>query len=123
MKNIGVKKPHIMTAYALEIGFLLFVMVLLWPLGQHLIISADVTAGYIDPGIWLLVLLSLISFLLVAGLSFWLLQRLWLGLGLPVIEVMVLQFKTLDSWKQLSFYWASFVSLLFAAVGCLIAIC
>lgn len=112
-----------MTAYALEIGFLLLVMVLLWPLGQHLIISADITAGYIDPGIWLLVLLSLISFLLIAGLSFWLLQRLWLGLGLPVIEVMVLQFKTLDSWKQLSFYWASYVSLLFAAVGCLIAIC
>ncbi|WP_342333164.1 hypothetical protein [Pedobacter sp. FW305-3-2-15-E-R2A2] len=123
MKNIGIKKPHMMTAYALEIGFLLLVMVLLWPLGQHLIISADVTAGYIDPGIWLLVLLSLISFLLIAGLSFWLLQRLWLGLGLPVIEVMVLQFKTLDSWKQLSFYWASFVSLLFAAVGCLIAVC
>jgi hypothetical protein len=123
MKNIGIKKPHMMTAYALEIGLLLLVMVLMWPLGQHLIISADVTAGYIDPGIWLLVLLSLISFLLIAGLSFWLLQRLWLGLGLPVIEVMVLQFKTLDSWKQLSFYWASFVSLLFAAVGCLIAIC
>jgi len=123
MKNIGIKKPHMMTAYALEIGFLLLVMVLLWPLGQHLIISTDVTAGYIDPGIWLLVLLSLISFLLIAGLSFWLLQRLWLGLGLPVIEVMVLQFKNLDSWKQLSFYWASFVSLLFAAVGCLIAIC
>ena len=123
MKNIGIKKPHMMTAYALEIGFLLLIMVLLWPLGQHLIISTDVTAGYIDPGIWLLVLLSLISFLLIAGLSFWLLQRLWLGLGLPVIEVMVLQFKNLDSWKQLSFYWASFVSLLFAAVGCLIAIC
>ncbi|WP_084528522.1 hypothetical protein [Pedobacter caeni] len=117
------KKPHIMTAYVLEIGLLLLVMLLLWPLGQSWILSADVTAGYIDPGIWLLVLLSLISFLLVAGLSFWLLERLWLGLGLPVIEVMVLQFKTLDSWKQLSFYWASFVSLLFAAVGCLIAIC
>lgn len=112
-----------MTAYALEIGFLFVVMVLMWPLAQGWIISADVTAGYIDPGIWLLVLLSLISFLLVVGLSLWLLQRLWLGLGFPIIEVMVLQFKSLDSWKQLSFYWASFVSLLFTAVGCLIAIC
>lgn len=123
MKNIGVKKPHIMTAYVIEIGLLLIVMLLAWPLGQHWILSADVTAGYIDPGIWLLVLLSLISFLLIVALSFWLLQRLWLGLGLPALELMVLQFKALDSWKQLGFYWASFVSLLFAAVGCLIAIC
>lgn len=123
MKNIDVKRPHLMTAYALEIGFLFVVMVLMWPLAQGWIISADVTAGYIDPGILLLVLLSLISFLLIVGLSLWLLQRLWLGLGFPIIEMMVLQFKSLDSWKQLSFYWASFVSLLFAAVGCLIAIC
>ncbi|NQX43168.1 hypothetical protein HQN84_30245 [Pedobacter steynii] len=123
MKNIGIKGPQPTMAHRVEIGFLFTVLLLMWPLSQHLILSTDITAGYIDPGIWLLVLLSLISFLLMVGLSFWLLQRLWRGMGLPALAIMVVQFKIMESWKQLGFYWASFVSLLFAAVGCLIAIC
>jgi len=105
-------------------GHLIFgLMLLLWPIGLHLVANADTTVGYLDPNIWLLILLGLISFLLVTALSWYLLQRFWVVLGLPELGIMVLQFKDWESWKQLGFYFMAFVSLLFAGVLCLIAIC
>ncbi|WP_316817982.1 hypothetical protein [Pedobacter nyackensis] len=96
---------------------LLGLLLLLWPVVQRLVINGDPTIGVIDPNIWLLLLLSLISFLLITGLCWWLLQRLWTSLGLPVLGNMVSQFKTLESWQQLSFFWASFALLLLTVLG------
>jgi hypothetical protein len=99
--------------------FLLFV----WCFAPPLLRGIDETAGNIDQSIWLLILLSLISFLLVAGLCWWLLQRFWSMSGLPSFTKMVSQFNNLALWQQLSFYWASFALLLLAASVCLSAIC
>ncbi|MGY0036429.1 hypothetical protein [Pedobacter sp. NJ-S-72] len=106
-------KPHLLFLF----------LIFMWCLAPPWLRIFDETAGNIDQSIWLLVLLSLISFLLVAGLCWWLLQRVWQIIGLPLLSDMVSQFKTLTSWQQLSFYWASFVSLLLAASVCLTAIC
>ena len=104
-------------------SYLLFgVLLLTWPLLQGLIMSTDPMMGFIDPNIWLLILMSLICFLAVTGLSWWLLQIFWMGLGLPLLTEMVLSFKKIPIWQQLGFYWASFALLLLAAVGVLTAI-
>lgn len=123
MKQLTINMPDVMLGTGVKIGLLLTALLWLWPFGQQLIMSLDVNAGYIDPGIWLLLLLSVIAFLIMVGLSFLLLQWLWKGLGLPKIDIMVLQIKNMELWQQLGLLWACFVSLLFAGVGCLIAIC
>ncbi|MBB6503017.1 hypothetical protein [Pedobacter cryoconitis] len=103
---------------------LLFIgLLMVWcfaPLWLHKI---DETAGNIDQSIWLLVILSLISFMLITGLCWWLLQKFWLAAGLPSFRTMVSQFNTLSLWQQLGFYWASFALLLLVASVCLSAIC
>ena len=101
----------------------LFFLLICWFTGPLVLRNIDGTAGSVDQGIWLLVILSLISFMLVAGLCWWLLQRFWLMAGLPAFSLMVSQFKTLPLWQQLGFYWASFALLLLAASICLSAIC
>jgi hypothetical protein len=103
--------------------YLLFGLLLIsWPLLQRWVMRSDPTMGFIDPNIWLLMLLSLICFLVVTGLCWWLIQRFWMSLGLPGLDNMVLQFKQLALWQQLGFYWASFGLLLLAAVGVLAAV-
>jgi hypothetical protein len=105
------------TGYLLTVIFLLF-----WPIAQRLASNGDPSIGFIDPNIWLLILLSLICFMVITGLCWWLLQRFWLTLGLPDMGNMVSQFKTLKSWQQLSFFWASFALLLLTMLGVLSAI-
>ena len=112
LRNHGFKKEH----------SLLGVLILLWGLSPVLVQLADSTAGVIDQSIWMLVVLSLISFLLVVGLAWWLVQRFWMNLGLPALSGMVVQFKTMEIWKQLGFYWLSFALLVLAGVGCLAAV-
>jgi hypothetical protein len=106
------------------IGPLIFgILIALWLVIPKMIRFYDQTAGIVDPGIWVLILLSLISFMLIAALSWWLLNRFWVSLGLPALDTMVLQFNTLTLWQQLGFFWLSFALLLLAAVLCLIGIC
>lgn len=102
---------------------LFVVLLLLWTLAPVLLQRIDQTAGSIDQSIWLLVILSMISFLLLVALSWWLLHHFWTMLGLPNLSYLVSQFKTLALWQQLSFLWGSFALLLLAAMGCLVAIC
>ncbi|MET3112959.1 hypothetical protein AAKU52_000678 [Pedobacter sp. CG_S7] len=105
-------------------GYLVFgSLLLLWLFMPGFIRHFDPTAGGVDPAIWLLILLALIAFLMVAALCWWLLNRFWVFLGLPQLSVMVLQFKTLELWQQLSFYWLSFALLLLVSTLCLAAIC
>ncbi|WP_442591914.1 hypothetical protein ACSBL2_11870 [Pedobacter sp. AW31-3R] len=107
-----------------SVPVLLFIFLLLtWCFLPQWLHRIDETAGNIDQSIWLLILLSLITFLLICGLCWWLMQQFWLVLQLPPIEMMVSQFKVLPIWQQLSFYYASFALFLAAALGCLIAIC
>lgn len=104
-------------------GYLLLIaLLLILPLAQRAITLNDPAIGFIDPNIWLLLLMGFISFMMVIGLCWWLLQGFWMSIGLPGIGGMVSQFKELSAWQQLGFYWASFVCLLWAAVGVIIAI-
>lgn len=103
--------------------YLLFsLLILIWFTGPKLIQLGDSTAGSIDPSIWLLILLALISFLMLLALCWWLLMQFWKTLGLPALGLMVSQFKFLESWKQLGFYFACFALLLLAGVACLAAV-
>ncbi len=105
-------------------GHLIFgSLLLLWLLMPRLISQFDPRAGAVDPSIWLLILLSLLAFLLLAALCWWLLYGFWLRLGLPGMDMMVLQFNSLELWQQLGFYWLSFALLLLGSTLCLMAIC
>lgn len=98
-------------------------LILLWIFAPGLIRLTDETAGSIDQSIWLLVLLSLICFMLLSGLSWWILQRFWLLNGLPSISILVSQFHTLSLWQQICLLWASFALLILASLGTLFALC
>lgn len=117
MKTLNFKMPMKFSAKDIELGLIGLIMLLAWFILPKLIASSDATAGYIDQSIWLLVLLSLMSFLLTVALCWWLLQRFWLGMGLPGLNSMVLNFQDLRLWEQLGFYFACFAVLLLAAVG------
>jgi hypothetical protein len=98
------------------------ILVLSWFFLQRVIQSGDVSVGVIDPSIWMLVLLSLICFVTVTGISYWMLKRFAVVMGLPTMGNLIVQFNSLEIWQQLSFYWASFALLLLAGVGSLSAI-
>jgi len=98
------------------------ILVLSWITLQRLIQSGDVSVAIIDPSIWLLVLLSLICFVTVTGISFWMLKRFAVVMGLPTVGNLIVHFNSLEIWQQLGFYWASFALLLLAGVGSLSAI-
>ena len=123
MKTIGLNKPVEPGMERLKVVLVFVIMVLSWPLLQRMVRNLDITAGYVDPSIWVLVLLALICFMGMIGLSWWMVKRFWMALGLPSLGGMVLQFNELLLWQQLGFYFASFALLLLAGVGCLAAIC
>lgn len=103
---------------------LLFSLLLMvWFTVSSHIHQLDPTATVIDQGMWLMVILSMISFLLIVALCWWLLSHFWVMMGLPTLSSMVSQFNILSLWQQLGLYWASFVMLLLAASACLIALC
>ena len=85
--------------------------------------NADLTMGYVDPSIWVLVLISLICFIVMIGLSAWIMLRLWNFVGLPAPQKIISQFNYLESCQKLTFLLAAYSLLLFAGVGCLMAIC
>lgn len=109
-------------AEVIKMVLLFAVLIVGWPSAQRLVLSMDVTAGYVDTGILVLVVLALLCFLVLVGLSWWLLQRFWVMKALPGFWYMVLQFRDLDLWQQFVFYFACYALLLLAGVGCLIAV-
>jgi hypothetical protein len=105
-------------------GILFFgILLLLWVSGNHWMPTIYPQAGSLDQNIWLLIILSMICFLAITGICWFLLQRFWLVLDLPAFTTMVSQFKSLAPWQQLGFYLFCFALLLFSAVGSLMAIC
>jgi len=107
----------------LEPVMLLLIMASLWFAATKFIYQLDITASRIDVSTWLYIMMSIICFVLVLWLCWYLLNRFWEIIGLPALGDMVLQFNTLKLWQQLGFYWLSFALLLLAAVMCLAAIC
>lgn len=104
--------------------FLLIILLLaIWFIPSASIHSIDPMAIAPDPADWLMVILSMNTFLIMVALCWWLLGFYWRLAGLPSITEMVLHFNLFTKCQQLVFYYLSFALLLLAAVGCLIAIC
>ena len=123
MKTLNLNKPVESGMEILKVVLLFVILALAWPVLQEVVLSIDPTSGYVDRSILVLLLLALICFLGMIGLSWWLLKRFWMALGLPSLGGMVLQFNGLLLWQQLGFYFAAFALLLLAGIGCLAAIC
>ncbi|MBB5441288.1 hypothetical protein HDC92_004995 [Pedobacter sp. AK017] len=100
---------------------LVVVLMLLWSVITNVFSSAEMSAG-INQSVPLMVVLSLITFLLLLELSWWLLNRLWQRVGLPGIESMVLHYKEMELWQQIAFFWASFALCVLVGLGCLAAV-
>jgi hypothetical protein len=123
MRTLSLKMPDLLPVVKkTEPVLVALIMLLLWFTAPKLMELGDSTTGYIDQSIWMLVLLAVISFLLMVGLCWWLLQRFWKVVGLPGLGTLILQFNSLQLWQQLVFWLASFALLLLAAVGALIAV-
>jgi hypothetical protein len=101
---------------------LLLSLMAIWFIPPAWLHRIDPTVATIDQSIWLMVILSLITFLLIIALCWWLLNLHWRLLGLPPISLMVSHFNLFTLCQQLVFYFISFALLLLAALGCLIAI-
>jgi hypothetical protein len=102
---------------------LVFTLVAGWKIMQGTNWNADLSSGYIDPSIGLLILIAMICFLVMIGLSAWILLRLWTMAGLPSPHKIISQFNYLESCQKLKFLLAAYALLLLAGVGCLVAIC
>lgn len=103
--------------------FLLIALIVLLLIMPSLIPAEENNPVMINPNLLLLIVISLISFLIVSTLSWWLLQRFWMAVGLPDLQSMVSHFNKLPEWQQLSFFLFSFALLLYAALGCIDSIC
>ena len=94
-----------------------------WKMMQQTSWNTDLTMGYVDPSIWLLVLIALICYIIMIGLSAWIMIRLWTIVGLPAPQKIISQFNYLESCQKLKFLLAAYALLLLSGVGCLVAIC
>lgn len=123
MKTLNLKMPVSGPVKSrIERYLLVAIGLLLWFTAPKLMQFADETTGVIDQSIWLLVLLAALSFMLMVGLCWWLLHRFWVIMGLPQLNVLIMDFKHMELWQQLSFWLASFALLLLAGVGALVAV-
>jgi hypothetical protein len=100
---------------------LMGILLVLWVVVTLFFSSPEMSAG-INQSIPLLVVLGLITYLILLEISWWLFKRFWDRMGCPPINGLVLKFKDLQEWQQLSFLWASYALLLLAGAICLAAI-
>ena len=94
-----------------------------WKIMQQTSWNAELTMGYVDPSILVLILIALICYIIMIGLSAWIMIRLWTIVGLPAPQKIILQFNYLESCQKLKFLLAAYALLLLSGVGCLVAIC
>ena len=106
----------------LKVVVLFVILVLMWPMVQQQLLRFDVTVGYVDPSILVLVVISLICFIGMIGLCWWLFNRFLLVFELPGFGSLVLRFNELELWFQLGFYFGVYALLLLAGVGCFVAV-
>ncbi|MBB5436913.1 hypothetical protein HDC92_000577 [Pedobacter sp. AK017] len=100
---------------------LMGILLVMWATVTLFFSSPEMSAG-INQSIPLLVILGLITYLLLLEMSWWLFNRFLSRMGYPPVEAMVLQFKELQQWQQLSFLWALYALLLLAGAICMAAI-
>jgi hypothetical protein len=100
---------------------LFVLLMLIWSGITSFLDNPEMTAG-INQSVPLMVILSLITFLLLLELSWWLFIRFWLRMGLPGMDIMVLHFEDLPVWQKLAFLWASFALVLLVGLGCIVAV-
>ncbi len=123
MKLLKLTKPvEGQVGKGIEKYLVMLIMVMAYYSVQKFIGFGDSSAGFVDQSIWLLVLLSMISVLMVVGMSWWLLNRFLFNMGMPAVGNLVLQFKQMEIWQQLGFYWLSYALLVWAGVGALSAV-
>jgi len=123
MKTLKLALTAILPArQILEKLMLATILILGWLTLPDLLKTFEPTAALLDAGIWQLLLLGLLYYVALLQISWWLLYRFWLGLGLLNLTDMVLKFKQLTSWQQLRFFWASFALLFLAGIACIAAI-
>ena len=105
-------------------GPLVFSIFLLLYLGIRMVLGhADPVSVSALESTWLLIATSILTFLVLLTLCWWLLQQSVLALGLPEVMDLTYDFQDLKLWQQLGFYLVLFTLLLFAALVCLVAIC
>lgn len=102
---------------------LFFILLMVWIYGPGYLRFADGTAGAVDQSILLLILLSIMVFLFVLGLCWWLMLRFTQMVGLPSINNLVSKFYFLELWQQYAFYWLSFALLVLGSLMAIMAIC
>lgn len=104
--------------FAILIGF----FTLIWRIFPLLLLKVDATAGLVDGAIWQLLLFSILAYLILLAISTAVFSAFIKQAGLPSIQFLVTQFKDLNTWQQLGFYWASFALLVLAGIGTLAAV-
>ena len=120
LMNRGIQLWNLLNGVKKEHRLMLSLMVL-WSVVTEFFSSEEISTG-INQSVPIMIVLSLISFLVLVHLCWWLLQRFWMSVGLPGLGSMVLQFSSLELWIQLGFYWLSFALLLLTGLGCLAAV-
>lgn len=105
-----------------KLWIVLLLLLAIWFIPAARIHSIDPMAIAPDQSEWLMVLLSLITFLIIMPLCWWLVDLQWRMLGLPAISKMVLHFNLFTRCQQLVLYYTYYALVLLVAVGCLIAI-
>lgn len=105
MKTLKLALTALMpTRQILEKLMLATILVLGWLTLPNLLRTFEPTAALLDACIWQLLMLGLLCYVALLQISWWLLYRFWLGLGLLNLTDMVLRFKQLTSWQQLRFF-------------------
>ncbi|MHA4893541.1 hypothetical protein ACXZ1K_02220 [Pedobacter sp. PWIIR3] len=122
MKAIMLRAFRLWNAEGLKFALQVLILVLAYPLVQRMVLGFDGTSGYVDPGILVLMVLSMVCFAVLTVLCAWLFSRVLFLFNLPAAGRMVSQFNRLTLCQQFGFYLASFATLLFAAVLCLMAV-
>jgi hypothetical protein len=123
MNTLNISSPRLRYWELIKVIMLALALVAGWQTMQGTNWNSDLSMGYIDPSIWLLILIGIICFLMMIALSAWILLRLWVVVGLPAPHKIILQFNYLESCQKLKFLLAAYALLLLAGVGCLVAIC
>lgn len=114
MKTLKLLWPSVIgQKIAMHLFFICAATMMVWHALPFLLQFNNPTVGLVDGGLWQLLLFSLISFLMLLGISFLLFKWLLAQLAFPPIHLMILQFNNLTLWQQYVGYWASF-ALLFA---------
>ncbi len=77
---------------------------------------------FADPGIWHLILLGMLLWLLTQALSTYLFHKTLIVLGFPTIKTLILEFNTLTTWQKYILYYVLFTLWWLTLLLCLMAI-